>query len=282
MKICDLHTHSNYSDGTCTPAELVREASKNRIDAIALTDHNTVDGLEEFFRAGEEYGVITVGGAELTCEYEGNEVHMLGLFLNSECKNDIGAFCAELAKSKYESNVRLLDSLSKAGYAIDSIEQIYARSVHGNVNRAHIAQSLIAHGYVSSVPEAFAGLLSPEHGYYVPPKRPDATDTIKLIKGIGGVAVVAHPYLSLTSEQIERFLPYAKKTGLDGMETYYSKYSSEIHTLARKTAQQYGLLESGGSDYHGTRKAEIKLSSHDGFYVPYELYETLSKSLKIQ
>lgn len=280
MKICDLHTHSNYSDGTCTPAELVREAVNCGIDAIALTDHNTVSGLAEFFSAGEEYGIETVGGAELTCEYEGNEVHMLGLFLNAWCKDAIDAFCAELAKSKYESNVRLVESLVNAGYAIDSIEDIYARSGHGNVNRAHIAQSLLSHGYVSSVPEAFADLLSPERGHYVPPKRPDAIATVKLIKSLGGVAVIAHPYLSLTPEQLERFLPEAKKAGLDGMETCYSKYSPETHALARETARRHDLLESGGSDWHGTRKPEISLSSRDGFHTPYEVYSALKKRAK--
>ena len=277
MRICDLHTHSNYSDGTLTPTELVHEAASNGIDALALTDHNTVNGLEEFFAAGERYGVETVGGVELTCEYGGREVHMLGLFVTAESRDVISEYCSKLTQSKYESNVRLVESLARAGYAIDSIEDIYARSGHGNVNRAHIAESLIAHGHVSSVSEAFSDLLSPERGYYIPPVRPDAIATVRLIKRIGGLAVIAHPYLSLTPEQLESFLPKAKKEGLDGMETYYSKYSSETHTLARETAHRYALLESGGSDYHGARKAEIALSSRDGFYTPYEVYIPLKK-----
>lgn len=277
MKICDLHTHSNYSDGMLTPTELVREAAEKHIDALALTDHNTVDGLDEFFAAGEEYGIETVGGVELTCEYDGAEVHMLGLFVDSSCASEIGAFCSELARSKYESNVRLVRALAADGYEIDSIEEIYARSGHGNVNRAHIAESLITHGYVSSVSEAFAGILSPERGYYLPPKRPDATETVKLIKRLGGVAVIAHPYLNLTPEQLGRFLPEAIAAGLDGMETYYSKYPHETHALARETARRHGLLESGGSDYHGSRKADISLSAPDSFHTPYEVYLSLAK-----
>lgn len=275
MRICDLHTHSNFSDGTLTPTELVLEAAQNGIDAIALTDHNTVGGLPELFEAGEKYGVETVGGVELTCEYSGREVHMLGLFLSADCTDAVRDFCSALARSKYESNVRLVDSLRQAGYEIDTIEDIYARSGHGNVNRAHIAESLIAHGYVSSVPEAFADLLSPERGYYLPPVRPDAIETVRLVRSLGGLAVIAHPYLSLSHEQLECFLPKAKEAGLDGMETYYPKYSPETHALARETAQRYALLESGGSDYHGTRKAEISLSREDGFYVPYELCRAL-------
>ncbi len=277
MRICDLHTHSNFSDGTCTPRELAAEAKKNGIGAIALTDHNTVDGIGEFLRAGEELGIETIGGVELTCEYEGSEVHMLGLFLGEDHREAVGAHCAELAKSKYESNLRLVASLKKAGYPIDSIEEIYARSEHGNVNRAHIAESLMAHGVVTSVPEAFADLLSPKRGFYIPPVRPDAIKTVALVKSLGGAAVIAHPYLSLTPEQLELFLPKAKKAGLDGMETYYSKYSPKTHALARETAHRHGILESGGSDWHGTRKPEISLSSTDGFYTPYEVYAALKE-----
>ncbi len=278
MRICDLHTHSNYSDGTLTPAELVREAAEHGICALALTDHNTVDGLGELFEAGETYGIETVGGVELTCEYEKCEIHLLGLFVGEECSASIDEYCSELASGKYESNVKLTEALADAGYVIDSIEEIYARSCHGNVNRAHIAESLIAHGYVSSVSEAFSGLLSPERGYYKPPKRPDAIETVRMIKRIGGIAVIAHPYMSLSSEQLELFLPKAKKAGLDAMESFYSKYTPATHALARATADRYGLLESGGSDYHGARKAEIAMSSADGFYTPYEIYAALKKT----
>lgn len=275
MKICDLHTHSTFSDGSESPELLVSRAITNGIDAVALTDHNTVRGLPSFLCECKRQGIEGVAGVELSCEYDGREVHILALFLDEEYYPRIEALCADMARRKVESNRALIDALRTDGYRIESFDEIYALSVHGNVNRAHIAESLIRAGYVSSVSEAFSGILSAERGYYVPPRRIDAIAAISLVRQIGAVSVLAHPYLNLTHSQLDSFLPKAKEAGLVGMETYYPEYDTETHALARWTAERYDLYESGGSDYHGQRKKERALSSADGFYTPYELYETL-------
>ena len=275
MKICDLHTHSDFSDGTCTPHELVREAANKGICAIALTDHNTVDGLPSFLAETEKAGVEGVGGVELSCDFEGGEIHLLALFLEERHYDSIRELCRELAHNKEESNRILVSRLIEDGYDIDDIDTIYRKSVHGNVNRAHIAEALMRGGYVTSVKEAFSGILSVERGYFVPPERIDPIQAVKLIRSMGAVSIIAHPYLNMTQEKLERFLSVGVEAGLHGMETYYPEYDRATHILARETARRFGLAESGGSDYHGTRKKERSLSSENGFYAPYELYEKL-------
>lgn len=275
MKICDLHTHTNFSDGSDSVTDLVTKAAENGIGALALTDHNTVEGLPSFLEETRRVGIEGVAGVELSCDYESGEVHILALFLDESSYPRIEQLCADMASSKIESNRALISALKEQGYRIESFDEIYERSVHGNVNRAHIAESLIRAGYVSSIKEAFSGILSVERGYYVPPRRIDAMDAISHISEIGAVSVIAHPYLNLTHAQLERFLPQAKEAGLVGMETYYPEYDLGIHNLARQTAKKFALLESGGSDYHGERKKDRLLSSPCGFYTPYELYERL-------
>lgn len=275
MKICDLHTHTNFSDGTCTPHELVREAADKGICALALTDHNTTDGQTSFLYEVNRVGIEGVCGVELSCGWENDEIHLLALFLDEGDFGSIRELCADLAASKDESNHLLVARLRADGYHIDDIDTIYRRSGHGNVNRAHIAEALMRGGYVSSVREAFSGILSVEGGYFTPPLLIDPVRAIKLINDISAVSVIAHPYLNLTQASLERFLTVGVEAGLDGMETYYPEYDRATHILARETARRFGLAESGGSDYHGTRKAERSLSSEDGFYTPYEVYEKL-------
>ena len=280
MKICDLHTHSDYSDGSDSTRQLVSIAVSSGIDAIALTDHNTIRGLPSFLYECDRQGIEGVAGVELSCDTDGCEVHILGLFLDESHYPIIERLCEDMVREKIESNRALVGALISQGYRIESFDEIYRLSVHGNVNRAHIAQSLIRAGYVSSISEAFSGILSIERGYYVPPRRIDAIDAISLLSEIGAVSVIAHPYLNLTEHQLELFLPRAREAGLVGMETYYPEYDRRTHALARVTAQRHSLLESGGSDYHGERKRDRRISSPDGFYTPYSIYEELKHTLK--
>ena len=275
MRICDLHTHSNYSDGTDSPEQLLCRAIEYGISAIAMTDHNTTRGLSHFKRAAEGKGIEAIAGVELSCDWRGHEVHILALFLNECDYEEIENICVEMAQGKDEANRHVIEALLADGYKIESCEEIYARSVHGNVNRVHIAESLIRGGYVSSVSDAFSGILSAERGYYHPPHRPDAIEAIARIGRLGAVSVIAHPYLNLTDSQLCEFLEEGCTASLDGMETYYPEYDADTHALARRRAQEYGLIESGGSDYHGERKKNRRLSSQDGFYTPYECYLNL-------
>lgn len=274
---CDLHTHSVFSDGTDTPEQIVRKAESLGLSAVALTDHNTVDGLPRFLAAAEDSGITAVPGVEFSTGYEAGELHILALFLRPEHYARISQLVALPDKRKRESNLALAEKLSAAGYPID-YAALEAATPGGKVNRAHFATELMGRGYVDSVEQAFKQLLNPQCGFYQPPKRLDALETIGFIRSIGAVSVLAHPWLNLkTREKLEAFLQKAVPLGLDGMETRYSKFTENQSNLALEIGSQYGLLPSGGSDYHGCRKPDICLGTGRGdLAVPMEYYEKLA------
>jgi len=272
---CDLHTHSTASDGTLTPTQLLHLAVETGLEALVLCDHNTVAGLPEFTEAAKDLPLEAVPGIEFTTEFENKELHMLALWVKPKHYAAIHGILDDFKRRKAESNARLVVALAKAGYEID-YETI--QKEHSYVNRAHIAQALMDKGYVSSVKEAFKMLLKSEQGYYVPPKRPDALETIRFIKSIGAVAVLAHPLLNLDETGLRKFLPLAKESGLDGMETLYAKYTPEETVLAKALAAKFGILESGGSDFHGETKPDIALGTGRGeLRVPIKCLENLKK-----
>lgn len=255
---CDLHTHSAYSDGTFLPAELIAEAEKIGLGAVALTDHNTVAGLPQFFAAAKGKAVEAVGGVELSTDYGEVELHIVGLFIKEEHFDKISALVAELDKRKEESNVKLCAGLRKEGYDVD-LDEIKKKTPNGHINRAHIASALLEKGYVQSIPQAFEKLLSKTYGLFEQPKRLDVFETIAFLKEIGCVSVLAHPFQELDEEALRGFLVKAKRYGLDGMETEYSKYDAETVQKAKAIALEFGIKESGGSDFHGGRRPGIDL-----------------------
>lgn len=272
-KLCDLHAHSTASDGSLTPTQLVQLAVETGLGAVVLCDHNTAGGLPEFIEAAKGQPLEAVPGVEFTTEFEGTELHILALYVRPENYPAINALLGDFKRRKAESNRLLVVALAEAGYKID-YETIHQK--HSYVNRAHIGQALMETGYVGSVAEAFKTLLQPEHGYYVPPKRLDAYETIRFIKSMGAVAVLAHPLLNLDEAGLRRFLPRARECGLDGMETMYAKYKPEETALAKALAGEFGLLESGGSDFHGETKPDIRLGSGRGdLAIPLDFLEQL-------
>lgn len=274
---CDLHIHSNFSDGTMTPAELIALAEKNHISAIALCDHNTVDGLPDFIKASENSSVIAVNGIEISTEYNGTELHILGLFLPEDKFEEISDMMSRIKIFKEESNEKLVNSLRADGYLID-YEEIKSKNNGAYINRAHIAAELIEKGYFTDRKEAFDTVLSPDGGYYVPPERFKALETIRYLASIGAVPVWAHPFLDMNAEEIDAFLPIAKAYGLVGMETRYSEYSEETQKTAELLAEKHGIKQSGGSDFHGSNKPDISLGTGKGnLEVPIEFYENLKK-----
>ncbi len=262
-KYCDLHTHSDFSDGTDSPARLLDLAEQAGLCAVALTDHNTVSGLPAFLEAARGRAIKAIPGAEFSVDYNGIELHILGLFLRPAHFAAVTAKTEEYHRRKEESNIQLVRRLKEAGYAID-YQAIKAATPEGQVNRALIGAELARLGYVESVQDAFAKLLKPKHGYYVPPKRESPFETIRFIKSLGAVAVLAHPFLNLDEHQLREFLDEAVKCGLDGMETMYSTYDEETTALSHRIAQAYGLLPSGGSDYHGEIKPHIEIGIGQG------------------
>lgn len=279
-RFCDLHTHSVFSDGTLTPTELVELAEELGLGAVALTDHNTVLGLPEFLAAAEGKAVEAVPGVEFSVDYQDGELHILALYIRPEHYGAAMAIAGQMQENKRKSNIALVEALNRAGYAI-SYEKIKAAMPAGEPNRALIAAELKACGYVSSNQEAFRKLLSPKQGYYVPPKHIDAFELISFVRSIGAVAVWAHPWLHLKQEeQVREFLSKAIPVGLQGMETQYPLYTPEQTALAASLAEEYGLLQSGGSDFHGANKPDIALGSGKGsLAVPVELLRKIKEKI---
>lgn len=274
--LCDLHTHSTFSDGTKTPTEIVIEAKERGLYAVALTDHNTTDGLREFMEAGRQYGVRTVGGIEFSTDYGEHELHIVALFVTEKNFYAVNLRTEQMRARKEQANRETVRRLCEDGYEID-YDKISA-AADGVVNRAHIATALMRAGYVSSVKEAFDTLLAKDGKYYTQPKRLDTLETISYISSIGAVSVLAHPLLTLTEEELRELLPKAKKVGLDAIETVYSTYDEATSRIAREIAREYEMLESGGSDFHGDRKPGISLGSGYGaLKVPKEFYRSLYK-----
>ncbi len=276
QKYCDLHTHSYFSDGTYSPARLVRRAEEIGLGAIALCDHNTVAGLPEFMEAGRGSPVQTVPGIEFSTDYQGRELHIAALLVQPQYYEAITEKMEEGRKAKEQSNRELVCALARAGYPVD-YDRI-RESAKGRINRAHIAAALTQAGYTASVQEAFQTLLSPKHGFYHPPKLPDALEIIRYIRKIGAVSVFAHPFLSLkTPQRVRAFLQEAVAAGLDAMEVYYSKFDEEQTQAANRLAEEFGLLMSGGSDFHGENKPDIQLGWGRGaLKIPMEFLDKIT------
>lgn len=263
QQFCDLHTHSKFSDGKDTPTALVGAAVSKGLSAVALCDHNTVEGLPEFLAAAEGQPIEAVPGAEFSVDYQGTELHLLGLYLPTSCFSAMTARMEQVNQWKEESNLALIASLATVGYPLD-YAAICAQT-KGTVNRSHIADELLKryHGF-SSKAELFKTLLSPEEGHYREPKRLTVWEMLEMLRDVGAVPVLAHPFLNLTEEALIDFLPLARKRGLIGMECAYSLFDAAKTAKAMALADGYGLLPSGGSDYHGSAKPEIALGSGKG------------------
>ena len=275
MKLCDLHTHSIYSDGTCTPQELIALAREAGLCAIALTDHNTVSGIPAFLAAGKDADVIAVPGVEVSSDHLGTELHIVGIFKSLDYLDAIEAYVSDYLVRKDRSNIDLCANLCAAGYEI-SYESIKAATPDGVVNRAMIAAELMKKGYVGSIKQAFSTLLSKKGGYYHEPQKLDAYEVIGKLREFDAVPILAHSFLSMDEDMLRAFLPRAKQSGLVGMETDYATYDAATVQKARAIAAEFDLLPSGGSDFHGTNKPDIRIGIGKGsLAVPMAYYEQL-------
>ncbi len=279
-EICDLHTHSVFSDGTFTPQELIDSAIEIGLSAIALTDHNTMDGLPDFLRAAKGRPVEAVAGAEFSVDLDGTELHLLGLFIEPKYFAEINDLMLDYIRRKEDSNINLIDALANDGIVID-YEKLKAATPNGKVNRAHIAFEMVVRGYTSSTQESFKKYLAPSCGYYREPRRPTAFEMINYLRSIGALPVLAHPFLNLDEKRLTEFLPRAKDAGLCGMECLYTKNDEHTTALSFALVERFGLLPSGGSDFHGRNKPDTHLATGRGnLKIPYQLYLDLKNELQ--
>ena len=274
----DLHLHSTHSDGTLPPAALIQRIKSAGLSAAALTDHNTVSGVPAFLEEAHRQGVTAVTGVELSTVRDGRELHLLGLFIPPEHLSDVTALTEDYLVRKEQSNRDLVARLAADGYRVD-YNAIREATPDGNVNRALIAKALLAGGYVPSVKAAFDTLLGEGMGYYIPPSRIDFLEAIRFLRSIRTVPVWAHPLQYIDEATVTALLPLAEEAGLIGMEVMHSSYTEATVTAAKALADRFGLLYSGGSDFHGSVKPDVYLGigSREGTEpnIPDEYYERL-------
>ena len=275
MKNVDLHTHSTASDGMLTPTELVEYAAQKQLAAIALTDHDTLDGIKEAKAAGEKYGIRVISGAEFSAVYENISLHIVGLFL-PEDSEEINNRLAYMKNARLTRNEKMLKNLAEDGIVI-TMEELKTAFPDRIISRAHIAQLMTEKGYVGSKNEAFDRYIGDRCHAYVKKESLTPEETIKLIKNAGGIAVWAHPLLcKLSDKNLKKMTGILKEYGLDAIEAYYSSHSPSDTKYIKTVAAQYGLKLSGGSDFHGSIKPGLDLGSGYGkLEVPYEVLERL-------
>ncbi len=277
----DLHAHTTASDGTFTPRELVEHAHEVGLQAIALTDHDTFGGWDEAMRAGAELGVEVVPGIELSVAGEGEKYHLLGYYFERD--SELGRALTELQQERATRNQRIVGTLNQMGHKVTMARIREIAGPDAQIGRPHIAQALIETGAVGSVQEAFDDLLKEGGPAYSSKKSLHPADAVKLIHDAGGVAVWAHPTRApsersslLDFERGEAMLKQWSEWGLDGLETYYGAYTPDEIEWTNRMAQQFGLISTGGSDFHGANKPAVKLAQvNGGQCVPMEVLEHL-------
>ena len=259
----DLHTHSTESDGTLTPQELMQLASDIGLSAIALTDHDTVGGLSKAKPVAESLGIELVPGIELSTDYNGTEVHMLGFYIDDTNP----AFLKKLQEfidSRNLRNEKMAFLLQKEGFSI-TLEDLYREYPDSVITRAHFARYLVEHGYVKDRDTIFRKYLGDNCRCYVPREKITPFEAIDLIHLGGGLAFFAHPVLChMNHDRLRFFVRDLKEAGLTGMEAVYSMNSPGDERNMKKLAQEFDLLISGGSDFHGENKPYIHLGTGKG------------------
>lgn len=274
----DLHTHTTASDGSLTPTELIRHAVSKELAAIAVTDHDCVDGVEEALAEGRRQGIEVIPGLEISAEFDRGTMHILGFFVDWK-QEPLRRRLFELQEARRLRNPKITKKLQEHGLEI-TYEEVVAASGGGQVGRPHFAKVLVQKGYAASMEEAFEKYLKKGAPGYVEKFRFSPQESIALIHEAGGVAVLAHPFtLGLkTTEMENNLLTELTRMGLDGIEVYYSQNAPEdtIHSL--RLCETFGLLPTGGSDFHGAHKPGIDLGVGKGdLQVSYELLEALRK-----
>lgn len=251
----DLHLHTQFSDGTYTPEELVGQAQRNGLAALALTDHDTVEGCARTGTACEAAGIEFITGTELTAEQDGNELHILGYFIDTQSRK----LLLDIAKFQIvrQNRIREMVARLRQNNVPLEVESVFALANCRAPGRPHVARALVKAGLCSSLDEAFERFLKKNRPAWVPKFKISAAYAIELIHQAGGVAVMAHPGLNHCDEVI----PGMVEAGLDGIECFHSKHSTSTSEHYLNIADRFHLLITGGSDCHGMSKGRPLIGS---------------------
>ena len=267
MKFADLHLHTRFSDGTFSPKELVEHAAQHELAAIALTDHDTVEGCAGTARECAAAGIEFIAGTELTAEFQDTEVHLLGYFLDTQNAR----LLAEITKFQDVRRQRIYEMVARIndiGVPL-TVDSVFVLANCKSPGRPHVARALLKAGLVKHLDDAFDRYLKKGRVAWVPKARMSALESIELIHQAGGLAVMAHPGLNRTDE----IIPGLVAAGLDGIECFHTKHSTAMSERYLALAAEHRLLVTGGSDCHGYSKAKPLIGS---VKLPYEHVERLT------
>lgn len=263
MHTVDLHVHSTKSDGSLSPSQLVDLAGEKGLDAFALTDHDTIDGLDEAIEYNSGNSLEIIPGIEFSTEYMGKDIHILGLFIDYKMpsfRRQIQAF----VDSRILRNEKMCRNLQEAGIDIsfDKLKEAFPGSV---ITRGHYARYLLEHGYIKSLPEAFERYVGDRCRYFVPREKVTPEQAVHLILDAKGLPILAHPTLyHMGKDALQTLVARLKKAGLVGIEAVYSTYSPREEREMKRLAEKNELLISGGSDFHGKSKPGLEMATGYG------------------
>ncbi len=263
MRYVDLHVHSNASDGTLTPSEVVHLALQKNLAAIALSDHDTVKGVPEAISAAEGTTLEVVPATELSCYYQNVEIHVLGLFVDYR-DADFQAKLEELEQERMQRNLDMIALFQRDNISI-TLEELQAGNPQSVITRAHFARVLVEKGYCKDKNAAFDRYVGVGCPYYLPKPQITPELSLPLITKAGGIPILAHPMLyKLGYRQVEELIQYLIPLGLKGIEAYHSSNNISQSDKLRSLALKYHLVVSGGSDFHGANKPDIELGTGRG------------------
>jgi len=277
----DLHIHSTASDGSLTPADIIDHAQKLNLAAIAITDHDSVDGSKEALQIDIPPSLHFLTGVEISAAHPpffpgSGSFHILGYAIHLD-NRDLNQALRKLQDARKNRNPEILKRLNKLGFRI-SLEEVNQEVGEGQLGRPHIAYAMLKKGFVASINEAFDKYLGNAGPAYVDKDRIECEQAISIIRAAGGVPVLAHPALLNieNNQKLDALLQNLVKIGLAGIEVYYPGHSPQQIRQYTELAENYGLLMTGGTDFHGSITPDTKMGSGDGdLFVPYTLYKEL-------
>ncbi|HSZ55063.1 MAG TPA: PHP domain-containing protein [Tepidisphaeraceae bacterium] len=279
-RFVDLHCHSTASDGTFAPSKVVALAVASGLSALALTDHDTIGGVSEAAESARKAGIDFLPGIEISCDVpRPATMHLLGYGVDpqSPILHDL---TRRLVQARDDRNPRIIQKLNELGVAI-TMPEVETEAGGEVVGRPHIAAVLLRKGYVTSIKQAFDKYLGQGAAAYFDKERLTPRQAIGLVNESGGIAVLAHPVQLRTENdaQLERIFKDLKDVGLDGLEVIHSDHDAALVQKYTKLADRFGLLKTGGSDFHGTNKKDIRLGVANGRRIPREFFDALVERL---
>ena len=271
----DLHSHTNESDGSCSPAQLVAEALRAGLTTLGITDHDTFKGYDQAVPVAAQAGLELVCGIELSTKLHGHSVHLLGYFLGEQSLDEFRNWVTGQQAARRDRNVRLVTRLQELGFDI-TLAEAEARG-RGMTGRPHFAQIMVEKGYVSNLRQAFDDYLDESAKGYVFRAEPQFAEGVQRIRAAGGIASLAHPVR--VKGDIPALMPELCDSGLNAIEAYHSDHTPDDTKLYLSLASRYGLRVTGGSDYHGTVKPNVVLGAgyNGNLRIPPDLLDRLRK-----